>query len=74
MCRFCVGQRRPHLLSVRARSAFTSGDHQRTADKNLMSKKIPDQSPSLGLDSRKSGARLCADRMQAKRGVPVFPS
>lgn len=29
--------------------------------KNLLSKQSPDQSPPLGLDSRKSGARLCVD-------------
>lgn len=38
-----------------------------------MSKQSPDQSPPLGLDSRKSGARLCADRLRAKGIVSAFP-
>lgn len=38
------------------------------------SKQGPDQSPPLGLDSRKSGARLRADRLRAQWRVPVFPS
>lgn len=39
-----------------------------------MSKQSPDQSPPLGLDARKSGARLCADWLRAKRSAPAFPS
>lgn len=38
------------------------------------SKQSPDQSPPLGLDARKSGARLCADRLRAQWRAPVFAS
>lgn len=46
----------------------------RLREETLVSKQSPDQSPPLGLDSGKSGARLCADGLRAQRSVPAFPS
>lgn len=36
-----------------------------------LSKQSPDESPPLGLDSRKRGTCLCADVLRAQRGVPL---
>lgn len=81
MLSFVFAQRRPHSLFVRAwprvrvgamRSVCRCGTKMRK--KNLLSKQSPDQSPPLGLDSRKSGARLCVDWLWAQRSVPAFPS
>lgn len=78
---FRFAQKRPHLLFGRARPALTSRTTtklrhcgQSWFDENLVSKQSPDQSPSLGLDPRKSGARLCADRLRAEGSVSAFPS
>lgn len=75
----CFGGRRPRLLFVRVRLPFISrlGDKSIIGDKseeNLASKKGPDQSPPLGLDSRKSGACFCADGLWAQRSATVFAS
>lgn len=64
------GLRRPHLLCA---SAFASRG-QSGVEENLVSKQSPDQSPPLGLDAGKSGARLCVDQLRAQWRVPVFAS
>lgn len=69
---FCCAQKRPHVLVCES-SPCVQDCEDKNPWKRPMSKQSPDQSPPLGLDSRKSGARLRADWLQAKWSVPAFP-
>lgn len=70
-CHECVKTSENHELRE---TSVTEEEVGSGRGRSLVSKQSSDQSPPLGLDPREGGAGLCADRLEAKWGVPAFPS